>query len=49
MAVVDYKNAVEFNGTIPENSILKPVRKVFAEYGNVGTEFDYISKVGFGG
>jgi hypothetical protein len=24
MAVVDYKKCFEFNGTIPENSILKP-------------------------
>jgi alpha,alpha-trehalase len=48
MAVVDYKNAVEYNGTIPEKFNLETSsHKVFAEYGNVGTEFDYISKKGF--
>jgi alpha,alpha-trehalase len=41
------KNAVEYNGTIPENSILKLVRKVFAEYGNVGTESIIFPKKGF--
>jgi hypothetical protein len=29
MAVVDYKNAVEYNGTILKNSILKLVRIKF--------------------
>lgn len=43
------KNAVEYNGTIPEKFDLETSsHKVFAEYGNVGTEFDYISKEGFG-
>jgi alpha,alpha-trehalase len=43
------KNAVEFNGTIPEKFDLETSsHKVFAEYGNVGTEFDYIAKEGFG-
>ncbi len=43
------KNAVEYNGTIPEKFDLEiSSHKVFAEYGNVGTEFDYISKEGFG-
>ncbi|WP_016989513.1 trehalase family glycosidase [Flavobacterium sp. ACAM 123] len=43
------KNAVEYNGTIPEKFNLETSsHKVFAEYGNVGTEFDYISKEGFG-
>ena len=43
------KNAVDYNGTIPEKFDLKiSSHKVFAEYGNVGTEFDYIAKEGFG-
>jgi alpha,alpha-trehalase len=43
------KNAVDYNGTIPEKFDLETSsHKVFAEYGNVGTEFDYISKEGFG-
>ena len=43
------KNVVEYNGTIPEKFDLETSsHKVFAEYGNVGTEFDYISKEGFG-
>jgi alpha,alpha-trehalase len=42
-------NAVEYNGTIPEKFDLETSsHKVFAEYGNVGTEFHYISKEGFG-
>jgi hypothetical protein len=33
------KNAVEYNGTIPEKFNLETSsHKVFAEYGNVGTE-----------
>ncbi|MGD8777560.1 MAG: alpha,alpha-trehalase [Ignavibacteria bacterium] len=43
------KNAVEYNGTIPEKyDVVTCTHKVFAEYGNVGTEFDYISREGFG-
>lgn len=43
------KNAVEYNGTIPEKFDLETSsHKVFAEYGNQGTEFDYIAKEGFG-
>lgn len=43
------KSAVEYNGTIPEKFDLETSsHKVFAEYGNVGTEFDYIAKEGFG-
>jgi alpha,alpha-trehalase len=43
------QNAVEYNGTIPEKFDLETSsHKVFAEYGNVGTEFDYIAKEGFG-
>ena len=42
-------NAVDYNGTIPEKFDLETSsHKVFAEYGNVGTEFDYIAKEGFG-
>ncbi|MFD2564082.1 trehalase family glycosidase [Aquimarina rubra] len=43
------KNAVNFNGTIPEKyDVVKCTHKVYAEYGNVGTEFDYITPSGFG-
>jgi len=43
------KNAVNYNGTIPEKyDVVLRTHKVFAEYGNVGTEFDYISREGFG-
>jgi alpha,alpha-trehalase len=43
------RNAVNYNGTIPEKFDLEiSSHKVFAEYGNVGTEFDYIAKEGFG-
>lgn len=43
------KNAVDYNGTIPEKyDVVACSHKVYAEYGNVGTEFDYISTSGFG-
>ncbi|HEU4495624.1 MAG TPA: trehalase family glycosidase, partial [Flavobacterium sp.] len=43
------KNAVDFNGTIPEKYDLETSsHKVFAEYGNVGTDFDFITEEGFG-
>ncbi|MBU1680572.1 MAG: trehalase [Bacteroidetes bacterium] len=43
------KNAVDYNGTIPEKyDVVSRTHKVFAEYGNVGTEFDYITHEGFG-
>jgi alpha,alpha-trehalase len=43
------RNAVDYNGTIPEKFDLETSsHKVFAEYGNVGTQFDYIAKEGFG-
>lgn len=43
------RNAVDFNGTIPEKFDLEiSSHKVFAEYGNVGTNFDYITEEGFG-
>ncbi len=43
------KNAVDYNGTIPEKyDVLAASHKVFAEYGNVGTDFEYITQEGFG-
>lgn len=43
------KNAADYNGVIPEKyDVVACTHKVFAEYGNVGTEFDYITPSGFG-
>ena len=43
------RNAVDYNGTIPEKyDVVARTHKVYAEYGNVGTEFDYITTSGFG-
>lgn len=43
------KNAVDYNGTIPEKyDVVAATHKVFAEYGNVGTDFEYITDEGFG-
>jgi alpha,alpha-trehalase len=43
------KNAVDYNGTIPEKyNVVTATHKVFAEYGNVGTDFEYITEEGFG-
>lgn len=43
------RNAVDYNGTIPEKyDVVGCTHKVYAEYGNVGTEFDYITTSGFG-
>jgi alpha,alpha-trehalase len=43
------QNAVDYNGTIPEKyDVVNQTHKVYAEYGNVGTEFAYITKSGFG-
>ena len=43
------KNATDYNGTIPEKyDVVNRTHKVYAEYGNVGTEFDYITPSGFG-
>lgn len=43
------RNAVDYNGTIPEKyDVVARTHKVFAEYGNVGTKFAYITKEGFG-
>jgi alpha,alpha-trehalase len=42
-------NAMNYNGTIPEKyDVVTKSHDVFAEYGNVGTEFDYITREGFG-
>ncbi|WGH76098.1 trehalase family glycosidase [Tenacibaculum tangerinum] len=43
------KNVVDYNGTIPEKyDVVEATHKVFAEYGNVGTDFEYITQEGFG-
>ncbi|MEJ2111387.1 MAG: trehalase family glycosidase, partial [Acidobacteriota bacterium] len=43
------KNAADYNGTIPEKmDVVKRSHQVFAEYGNVGTKFQYITREGFG-
>lgn len=42
-------NARDYNGTVAEKlDVVKASHEVFAEYGNVGTKFDYITKEGFG-
>lgn len=43
------KNVVDYNGTIPEKyDVVERSHAVFAEYGNVGTKFSYITREGFG-
>ncbi len=43
------RNAADYNGTIPEKfDVVARSHLVFAEYGNVGTKFSYITKEGFG-
>ena len=43
------RNATDYNGTIPEKfDVVNRSHRVFAEYGNVGTKFSYITKEGFG-
>jgi alpha,alpha-trehalase len=43
------QNAVDYNGTIPEKyDVVNSTHKVDAEYGNVGAEFAYITRSGFG-
>ncbi len=43
------KNAVDYNGVISEKyDVVNATHKVFAEYGNVGTKFEYIPNGGFG-
>ena len=42
-------NASDYNGTIPEKyDLVSRTHQVFAEYGNVGTKFSYITREGFG-
>jgi alpha,alpha-trehalase len=42
-------NAVQYNGSIPEKfDVEMRTHEVFAEYGNVGTTFSYITREGFG-
>ena len=42
-------NAADYNGTIPEKyDLVNRSHRVFAEYGNVGTKFSYITREGFG-
>jgi alpha,alpha-trehalase len=42
-------NAAHYNGTIPEKfDVVNRTHQVFAEYGNVGTKFAYITREGFG-
>ncbi len=42
-------NAAQFNGTVPEKfDVIRRSHQVFAEYGNVGTKFSYITREGFG-
>jgi alpha,alpha-trehalase len=43
------RNAADYNGTIPEKfDVVRRSHDVFAEYGNVGTRFAYITREGFG-
>ncbi len=43
------KNACDYNGTVPEKyNVVLASHKVFAEYGNQGTDFEYITREGFG-
>jgi alpha,alpha-trehalase len=42
-------NAANYNGTVPEKfDVVTRSHQVFAEYGNVGTKFAYITREGFG-
>ncbi|NLI75220.1 MAG: trehalase [Candidatus Riflebacteria bacterium] len=43
------RNAADHHGTVPEKfDVVTRSHRVFAEYGNVGTEFAYITREGFG-
>ncbi len=43
------RTAADYNGTIPEKlDVVRRSHEVFAEYGNVGTDFAYITREGFG-
>ena len=42
-------NAARYNGTVPEKfDVVTRSHQVFTEYGNVGTDFSYITREGFG-
>ena len=43
------KNAHDYHGTVPEKyDVVRRSHAVFAEYGNVGTDFSYMTQEGFG-
>jgi alpha,alpha-trehalase len=43
------KNAADYHGTVPEKfDVVARSHRVFAEYGNVNTDFAYIAREGFG-
>lgn len=43
------RNAADYNGTVPEKyDVVQRTHNVFVEYGNVGTDFAYITREGFG-
>jgi alpha,alpha-trehalase len=43
------QNAADYNGTVPEKyDVVHRTHQVFVEYGNVGTQFEYITREGFG-
>lgn len=43
------ESSADFHGTVPEKfDVVARTHRVFAEYGNVNTEFDYIATEGFG-
>ncbi len=43
------RNAVDHNGMVPEKfDVVGRTHQVFAEYGNVGADFSYITEEGFG-
>lgn len=43
------KSAHDFHGTVPEKfDVVRRSHEVFVEYGNVGTDFSYITREGFG-
>ena len=43
------RSFVDFNGTVPEKyDIVMRTHKFKVEYGNVGTDFAYITREGFG-
>ena len=43
------RNAADYHGTVPEKlDVVERSHAVFAEYGNQGTKFAYITREGFG-